>query len=70
MVAALKASPPGEAVTLPPLGDTLLLQILKAALQAREVEQSDHDVVVTLDAAFEAPYLETPIRYALSYNFV
>jgi len=67
MVAALKASPPGEAVTLPPLGDTLLLQILKAALQAREVEQSDHDVVVTLDAAFEAPYLETPIRYALHF---
>ena len=65
MVAALKSSPPGERVTLPPLDDTTLQQILAERFGISDVEQGEHDILLSIDAEFRAPHLETPLAYTL-----
>ena len=66
MVSALKSSPPGESVTLPPLDDALLASVLSQHLgQTLQVEQSEHDIILTLTAEYVPPQQETPLAYTL-----
>ena len=65
MIAALKSSPPGERVTLPPIDDGTLRTILSEHFGTHEVEQGEHDVLLSIDAACNAPMLDTPLAYTV-----
>ena len=66
IVTALKSSPPGEQVDLPPLDDSLIAEILTETVEETlTVEQSEYDIILTVDASYSVPHHETPLHYAM-----